>query len=171
MESCRQPFGALLRGRQAEWHAGSLDALLRAANPLRHGRLGDQECVGNFRRSQTADGAQSQSNRRGRSEGGVAAHKQQDERVIWIYIRLDFDDGCHALYILRDRGFSLTTSNFAPHLVGHAAECDLDQPAAWILGDTLLRPLRKGRYRGLLHGVLGGGEVAKTASDYAEHLR
>jgi hypothetical protein len=100
----------------------------------------------------------------------VAAHKQQDERVIGIHIRLDFVDGRNGLHILRDRGFPLTAGNFAAHLVDHAAGCDLDQPAAWILGNTPLRPLRNGRYHGLLHGVLGGGEVAKTACDRAEHL-
>ena len=41
-----------------------------------------------------------------------------------------FVDVRHGLYILCDRSFPLTTSNFAAHLVGHAAGCDLDQPAA-----------------------------------------
>jgi len=70
-----------------------------------------------------------------------------------------------------NRDFPLTTGSFAAHLVGQASGCDLNQPAAWILRNTLLRPLREGRYHSLLNGILSGGEVAKTASDRAEHLR
>ena len=80
-------------------------------------------------------------------------------------------DGRHGFRFSRHCGFPLATGNFAAHLVGHAAACDLNQPAPRILGNTLLRPLREGRDHGLLHRILGGGEVAKTASDCAEHLR
>src|ERR1700745_1764840 len=58
MENCRQPFCALLKRKQAERRTGNLDALLGAADALRHCRLGDQKRIGNLGRSQTADGPQ-----------------------------------------------------------------------------------------------------------------
>jgi len=48
----------------------------------------------------------------------VAARKQQDEGAIWIHIRLDFVDVRCGLHIIGDRGFPLTTGNFAAHLIG-----------------------------------------------------
>ena len=59
-----EPLGPLLAGRQLEWHAGSLDALLGPADALRHGRLGNQERAGDFRCGQAAHRPQRQGDRR-----------------------------------------------------------------------------------------------------------
>ena len=58
--------------------------LLGAADPLRHGRLGNQECIGDFGRGQAADRPQGERDGGGGSEGGMAAHKEQDQRVVLI---------------------------------------------------------------------------------------
>ena len=171
MENCRQPFCALLKRKQAERSAGILDALLGAAYPLRHGRLGDQKGLGNLRRSQTADGPQRQSNCRGRTQGGMAAHKQQNQRVIWVHVILNIVDGRKGLRIPRDRGFPLTTCNFTAYLIGQPAGCHPNQPAAWIVGNTLVRPLRERCQHGLLNGIFGCGEIAKSAHNSSKHLR
>lgn len=48
---------------------------------------------------------------------------------------------------------------------------DADEPAARVVRHPLLRPLAGGRQQGLLHGVLGGVEVAVAADEGAEDLR
>ena len=58
-----QALVALLVRRHAERHAGRLDALLRAADPLRHRRFGHEERVGDLGGRETADGAQRQRDR------------------------------------------------------------------------------------------------------------
>jgi hypothetical protein len=68
---------------------------------------------------------------------------KQNQRVIWVHVHvwLDFVGKHHGLGIPDDRSLPLTTSNFGPHLVGHPARCDLNQPAARILWNTIPRPL------------------------------
>ena len=56
-------------------------------------------------------------------------------------------------------------------MIRHAAKGDLDQPSPRIARHAFFRPLCSRRNQGLLHSVLGGGEVAKTADYCAEHLR
>ena len=82
MQHSGEPRSLLLAGRQPEWHAGSLDALLGAADALRHGRFGNQKRLGDFGRSQSAHRPQGQGNRRRGSQGGMAAHEEQGERVV-----------------------------------------------------------------------------------------
>ncbi len=101
----------------------------------------------------------------------MAAHEQQNQRVVWIHVRLDLEGGWQTFRFDGHYRFSLPAGNFAAHLVRHAAACNLNQPAARVIGNALLRPLREGRDHGLLHGVFGRGEVAEAASDRAEHLR
>src|SRR5439155_4410398 len=98
-------------------------------------------------------------------------HEQQNQRVSRVHVRLDLHGRYDNVDLSAHRGFPFATGNFAAQLVGHAARCDLNQPTAWIFGNAFLRPLREGRYHGFLHRVLGGGEVAKAASDSAERLR
>jgi hypothetical protein len=58
-----EPLGALAVGRHPERDAGHFDALLGAADPLRHGRLGHEERVRDLGRGQAAHGAQGQGDR------------------------------------------------------------------------------------------------------------
>src|SRR5438270_1559520 len=62
MQYSAEPLCPLLTGWQRKWDAGSLDALLGPADPLRHGRLRHQECVREFGSGQPAHGAQRQGN-------------------------------------------------------------------------------------------------------------
>ena len=102
----------------------------------------------------------------------MAAHKQQNQRVIWVHVHvwLDFVGKHHGLGIPRDRGLPLAASNFTAHLICHPARCDLNQPAAWILGNTISRPLYERCDQRLLYSVLGRREIAKSAHDGSEHL-
>jgi hypothetical protein len=56
-------------------------------------------------------------------------------------------------------------------VIGHAPPRHLNQPGARIAGKAFPRPLNGRRDQCLLNRVLGGGEVAKTADNRAEHLR
>ena len=59
----------------------------------------------------------------------------------------------------------------AAQLVGQPAGRHCDQPATWIPGDALIRPLERGGEHGFLHGVLGQVEVAAAADECTEDLR
>ncbi len=59
----------------------------------------------------------------------------------------------------------------APQLVGQATGRDGDQPAAWILRQTLVGPLDGGGQQRLLHRVLARVEVPVPTDEGAEHLR
>jgi len=57
------------------------------------------------------------------------------------------------------------SSLVAAQLVGQPANGDRDQPAARVLGDSLLGPLERRREQGLLDGVLSQVEVAVAANE------
>ena len=101
----------------------------------------------------------------------MATHKEQDERVVLPGFAPSIDGRRELVHLHGCGGLALTAGEFAAHVVGHAAEGDLNQPGARIVRDAFPRPLRSRRDQSLLHCVLGGGEVAKTADDRAEHLR
>src|SRR5260370_14150148 len=94
----------------------------------------------------------------------MTAHEEQDERVV-------FFGGRQLLDLHNGGGFAAAASALAADVIGHAPASDLNQPGARIVGHAFARPLNGRREQGLLHGVLGGGEVAKTSDDRAEHLR
>ena len=66
---------------------------------------------------------------------------------------------------------ALAASHFAPHMIGHTAGGDLNQPSARILGKAVLRPLDCCRNQRFLDCIFGRGKVAKTTYGRAEHLR
>src|ERR1700677_72090 len=101
----------------------------------------------------------------------MAAHKEQDERVILLGFTPSIDRRRQLVYLHGRDGLALPAGHFAAQVVRHAAKGDLDQPAPRVTGKALNRPLRGSRYQGLLNGVLSGGEVPKTADHSAEHLR
>src|SRR5215471_8964433 len=101
----------------------------------------------------------------------MAAHEKQNQRVVRIHVRLDVNGGRDGLRFFGHGGFPLAASNFAAHLVGHAPRRDLNQPAAWVVGNAFARPLRESSNHGFLNRVLRGREVVKAASHHTEHLR
>ncbi len=74
------PVGQLRRWRQDELCC--LETLLRAADPLAHGRVRDQQRAGDLRRGEAAHGSQRQRDLRYRGESRMAAQHQQGERIV-----------------------------------------------------------------------------------------
>ena len=103
----------------------------------------------------------------------MTAHEQQDERVVLIGFtpNLQIGRGRHRFDLHGRGGFPAAARHLAAQVIGHAPRGHLNQPGAWILGTAVPRPLDGRRDQCLLHGILGGGEVAETADDRAEHLR
>ena len=169
-----EPLGALLLGGQREGDARGLDALLGAADPLRHRRLGHEERARDLGGGEAADRAQRERDRRRRRERGMAAHEEQHERVVVVDGDLAVgrrDEGPVGPELARDGLLAAPPRDLAAHAIGHAPEGDLDEPPARIVGHALARPLHRRRDQRLLHRVFGGGEVAVAADDRAEHLR
>ena len=102
----------------------------------------------------------------------MTAHEQQDQRVVGIDLRLAVRRRCND-----DRGFvchdsfTVPARDLAANVIDHSTQRHLDQPAAWIVGDAVARPLCGRGDQRFLHGVLGVGEVAKSPDHRAEHLR
>jgi hypothetical protein len=80
----REPSGAFAGGGQPERRRAGLDLLLGPGDPPGHGRLGDKERPGDLRSGQAADRAEGQCDLRGRGQGGVTAHEQQDQGVVVV---------------------------------------------------------------------------------------
>jgi hypothetical protein len=128
VEHRAESLRAFLAVGHLEGHAGSLDALLRPADPLGHRRLGHEERTGDLRGGQTADGPQRQRDRGGFGERGVATHEQGDERVVVVSAVGGRD---------RRRISELLASSarlLAAEVIGLLAQRGLDQPRARVLG-------------------------------------
>jgi hypothetical protein len=131
-----------------------------------------QERLRDLRRGQTADRAQRERDLRGRGQAGMAAERQQDQRVIPQPLGV----GRGREQFLRqgprgDRLFSLPAGPFAAELVGHPAGGDRDQPPRGAVGHPARGPLRRGGQQRLLDRVLGGLEVAEMPHQRGEDLR
>ena len=172
-----QPLDALLGGRQSERHAGGLDALLRPADSLRHGGLGDQKRVGDFSRGEPTHGAQRQRDGRRTGQGGMAAHEQQDQGVVLLgsasgpLPERGLDRGDRRRILQHDHRLATPPRQLRAELVGHAPGRHLDQPAARVVRHALGRPLHRRRDQRLLHRVFSRREIAEAPDDGAEHLR
>ena len=87
-----------LRRRHREADAGALDALLGAADSLRHRRLGHEERARDLRRREPAHCAQRQRDGGRTRERRVAAHEEQNERVVLFAGSRFVGRGYHALF-------------------------------------------------------------------------
>ena len=67
--------------------------------------------------------------------------------------------------------FAAPARLLAAELIGHLPHGGLDQPAPRVVGHPLGRPVPGRGDQRLLHGVLGGVEVAEAADEHAEDLR
>jgi hypothetical protein len=84
-----QPFDTLSPGGQAEWDSAVLDLLLRPGDPPSHGGLGDQKSPSDLSSGEAAYRSQGERNLSRCRQGGMAAHEQQDQRVIRICRTVD----------------------------------------------------------------------------------
>jgi hypothetical protein len=169
-----QAFLALALGGHGERHAGVLDLLLRAADALRHRRLGHEIRVRDLGRREPADGAQRKRDRGRRRQHRMAAHEEQQQRVV-VLAGLGVLGRRRELRVGRllpqHLGLAPAPRDLAAQLVGHAPRGDLDKPRPRVVGHALVGPLHRGGEQRFLHGVLGGREVAEAADHCAEHLR
>ncbi len=174
MQDHAQPLGALGVGGTLEPGAGGLDPLLRAADALRHRRLGHEERVRDLGRGEPADGAERERELRGRRQRRVAAQQQERQRVVLLRRRLVAGRGRGGRVLRRERRgrvLAAPAGRVAAHRVRQATGRDRDQPAARALGNALGTPLDRGGQQGLLDGVLAGVESPVAADEHAEHLR
>ncbi|GAA5771091.1 hypothetical protein Aros01_07626 [Streptosporangium roseum] len=104
----------------------------------------------------------------------MTAQEQHDQRVVPVRLVGVVGGGRGPPFRGRLRGHQLLPAAaglLVAHLLGHPAERDLDEPAAWIARHTLLRPLGRGVQQRLLDRVLGGVEVPGAAGEHADDLR
>src|ERR671923_1430121 len=79
-----QPTGAIRLSRHAERNARGPDALLRAADALGHGRLGNEEGAGDLRSGETTDGPKGQRDLRGGGERRMATQEEEGQGVVVV---------------------------------------------------------------------------------------
>src|ERR1700709_1463272 len=91
-----------------------------------------------------ANGAQGERNGRGRREGGMAAHEEQDECVVVrVGIEVEGGDDEEGAFGCRG-GFAIEAGALAAHAIGYAAGGDVDEPGAGIFRKAFVRPLMRG---------------------------
>ena len=174
VENGAQAPGALAFVGHAKRRTGRLDGLFRAADPLRHRRLRDQEGVGDLGGRQAADRAKRQRNRRRARERGVTAHEQQDEGVVLLAVAVASGfrmRGGRDRRLHDDHGLAPPPGELGAQVIGHAPRGDLDQPAARIVGHPLGGPLDGRGEQGFLNRIFRGREIAEAPDDRAENLR
>jgi len=98
----------------------------------------------------------------------MTTHEEQDERV--VLLRRLRRDG-----LAEDRPevveFPAAASALAAQVIGHAPGRHLDQPCAWIVRKTFVRPLLRGGEQRFLHRIFGDTEVSEAPDHRAENLR
>ena len=156
----------LARGRQRERLLRRLELRLGPADPLRHRRLGNEECGGDLPGGQPADRAQRERDGRARRQRRVAAHQHEDQRVVVRRDRLARDQGPR-----RGEVFPPAPGLVPPVLVSHLARGHPDEPRERVVRRPVGRPGGGGGKQRLLHGVLRVGEVAVAPDDGAEGPR
>ena len=166
MQDDAEPILALLLGRQIEPGAGVPDRLLRAADPLGHRRLGNQEGVRDLGGRQAADRSERQGELRRHRERRVTAQEQERERVVPLGDR-------SRLGHVEDRDLFLATTAgaLAAPPVDQPPGGHRDEPGSRVLGHALLGPLHRGGEQRLLDRVLARVEPAVPADEHAEDLR
>ena len=102
---------------------------------------------------------------------GMAAHEQEDERVVRIGGGIGEGRTSGDAGLQGGLGFAAAAGDFAPDGIGHAAAGDLNQPGARVIGHSFTGPLGSSGEERFLDSVLGGGEIAEAAEDGSEHLR
>ncbi len=166
MQHRGEPLRPLAGRGHAERHAAGLDALLGAADPPRHRRLGHKERPGlSPRGGQAAGRAEREGDRRqatapGGSKGKAGSGCRRPRRGQ----RASAAGATHCPG--RDppgRGVLPPLPGLlAAQQVGQPPRGNRDQPAARLGGDAVPRPLHRGGEQRLLDRVLGGVEVPEA---------
>ncbi len=99
----------------------------------------------------------------------MAAHEQQDERV--VLVRVVLNGGDSLVTLPRDIALAPSAGAFTANVIGHPPRGHLDQPATRIVGYALTWPLRRGGDECFLHGILSRCEIAVLAHRRAQYLR
>ena len=117
------------------------------------------------RRRQAADGAQRQRDRRRGRQRRMTAHEQQHERVVGIdrRARCTSAGATTTGSLVGHDSLAMAPRDLAAHVIGHAPQRDVDQPAARIVGNAVARPLRRRGDQRFLHGVLATRRSRGTA--------
>jgi len=119
---------------QAEWRAGTLDILLGAADPLRHGCFRNHKRMGNLCGGEATHGPERESDGRGLAQSRVAAHKQEKESIFGIHIRLDFFRWPNRrLFLCSKSGLPLAACHLAANTAGCARPCRRSARSAELL--------------------------------------
>ncbi len=143
------------------------DLALRAHEPLRHGRLGDEEGTSDLSRAEPAEGAQDEGDLSVEAQRRVGAGEDQLEAFVGERLAL-LRFVVHGLGHLqhappRGEGALATDPVDCPVAGGH------DQPGAGVRGLAVSRPTLRGDREGLLGGLLGEVEIAEVADQGGEH--
>jgi hypothetical protein len=147
--------------RHAQWNPGVADLALRADEPLREGRLGNEERAGDLGRLETADETQRQRDLGLRRERGVAAGEDQLEPLVGdggLLVVGELLGACEQLRLARER-------LLAPDPVDRRVAGRRDDPGARIARRSLARPALGRADEGVLYRVLGEIEVTEDAAE------
>jgi len=166
-EDGAQPLREQVLRRHAQRDAGVADLPLRAHEPLRERRLGDEERARDLRRRQAADEAQRQRDLGLGCERRVAAGEHQLEPLVGdrrLLVLGELRRTREQLRLPRQRPV-------APDPVDRAVAGGGDDPGAGIRGHAVPRPALRRPDERLLHRVLGEVEVAEDAAEDRDRAR
>jgi hypothetical protein len=158
-------------GRDTERDPRVPDLSLRPHEPLRHGRLGDEEGARDLRRRQPADLAQRERDAEVDRERRVAAREHEFQPVV--------GDRRHPV-LLVDRAQLLQPAQqlrlagerpLTPDAVDRAVAGGRDDPRARAGREPVPRPALHRSREGVLHRVLGEGEIAEDAGEDCDGAR
>ena len=145
--------------------ATSAEGPLRAADALRHRRLGHVERVGDLARREAAHGAQGQRHLRGGREVGVAAAEEHEEGVVAL-----LRGGGRWRLGEVGRLLPAQTRGLAATGVDEPPDRDRREPRLRV-ARRALGPHAQRLEQGLLQCVLGGVEVLAAPDQAGEHPR
>ena len=154
-------------GRHAQRDAGVADLPLRAHEPLRERRLGDEEGACDLGRLEAADEAQRQRDLCLRRERRVAAGEDQLEPFVGddcLLVVGELLGPCEQLRLARER-------LLAPDPVDRRVPGRRHDPGAGIARRSVARPALGRTDEGVLHRVLGEVEVTEDAAEDRDRAR
>ena len=166
-ENGAQPVGEKVRRWDAQRNPRIPDLPLRAHEPLRERRLGNEETAGDLRRRETADEAQRQRDLRVRGERRMAAGEDQLEAFVG-------DGLLRGLGKLFGAGEQLGLARerlVAPDAVYRAVARGRDDPRTGIRRHAVQRPPLRSANERVLNRVLGEVEITEDAAEDRDRLR